>query len=177
MGLISIEKTYSEYPEKWNKYYNNHSLMAYDPVIRWGYLNIGAKRWSELNFKFDIKSVMKNAEKHGLKYGIVLTKKINNNKSILTGARHDREFTDEEIIILYAMMDKLISIGTSNYYLTSGEIKVLKLLANGHDYAEIAAEENKSVGAIKLRASRARKKLSAKSINHAIHLVTKENII
>ena len=85
---------FQTYPKDWLDYYSSKGLVMEDPMVAWGFENLGAARWSSLE---DPSGVMKAAADHGLAYGLVVTVGDDESRSICGFAKSDAEFTDDEI--------------------------------------------------------------------------------
>lgn len=90
---------FQTYPKAWLDHYSRNGLIMMDPMVAWGFENIGTQRWSSLD---DSAGVLEMAGNYGMKYGVVIVTASDDSRSIGGFARSDREFTDEEIAELEA---------------------------------------------------------------------------
>ena len=87
---------FQSYEKTWLDTYSRLGLVLRDPVVRWGFSNTGAIRWSGLVDQ-DEAGVLERAAEHGLRYGAVIAIVRNGSRSMGGFARGDREPTDEEV--------------------------------------------------------------------------------
>ncbi len=95
---------FQSYPKKWLDYYSQNGLVMSDPMVAWGFENVGTCRWSDLD---DPAGVMQKAADHGMTHGVVCAIKTGESLSICGFARADREFTDEEISEIFNKVEYL----------------------------------------------------------------------
>jgi LuxR family transcriptional regulator len=99
-----------------------------DPMVAWGFENIGTCRWSALD---DPAGVMQKAAEFGMPYGIVCASKAGESLSICGFARADREFSDDEIAEISGKIDYLHKSTADQAHLppeTSQELKNMSIL-------------------------------------------------
>ena len=101
------EYFHSEYPKEWQAEYESRSYAYFDPVLLWNIMNIGDRRWSDIRLP-DLRGVMKAARRFELNFGACFSRAHRGRKSILTLARPDREFTDEEMAFLSATFEHIM---------------------------------------------------------------------
>lgn len=106
---IHIEYTtpkfmFQTYPKDWLDYYSSHGLVMSDPMVAWGFQEVGSQRWSALE---DPAGVMVKAAEHGMKYGLVVSVASEDSRTICGFANADREFTDDEIAQIEAHVAKI----------------------------------------------------------------------
>ena len=176
MTFRGPEYLHSEYPEEWQKIYEERNYFFVDPVLVWCVTKTGNKRWSEIKLP-DIRGVMKEARKCGLNYGAAFSRKLLNKRSFLTISRPDREYTDEELIHIGDKFDHLVSYVVGQCGLTSKELDALRGLRDGLSYKQIAVELDISVPTVKSRAERAKGKLGAKTTTQAVAMASTRNFI
>ncbi|TCP44124.1 helix-turn-helix transcriptional regulator [Rhodovulum marinum] len=172
------EYYHSEYPKAWQMEYESRGYTYVDPVLIWNILNTGNKRWSEVRLP-DLRGVLTRARAYGLVYGASFSRTTKGKKTILTLARADREFNDEEILFLAATVDEL-NAGFSKSYrieLTVAELQTLRCLRDGMTYAEAAAMLNVSVPTIKARLEKVRGKLGAKTATQAVAMAVQRKLL
>lgn len=184
VAVLAVEVYYVSFPAGWVDRYSRLKLMIVDPVLHHIAFSNGVARWSELKISAinaPAKLVMKEAAKFGLNYGFAIAQNnpVGGSKCFLTAAREDREFTDAELKTCSSILANEIDLfnGSRNQGLTSAEIAVLKLAAEGQAHAEIAEHLDISKEAVKKRLERAREKLDAKNAVHACILAQKQGLI
>ena len=94
------------YDKKWTEMYTANDYIMSDPTVHWGFANVGACRWSNFSLP-DPQDVLGKSAEHGLKYGITVACDIGDSRSIASFARGDREFTDDEIMQIEALVHEL----------------------------------------------------------------------
>ena len=176
MTFRGPEYLHSEYPEEWQKIYEEQNYFIADPILIWCVTKTGNKRWSDINLP-DLRGVIKEAKKCDLNYGAAFSRKLANKRSFLTISRPDREFTDEELAHLGDKFDHLVSYVVGQYGLTDKELDALRGLRDGLSYKQIAVELNISVPTVKSRAERAKGKLGAKTTTQAVAMASTRNFI
>ncbi len=172
------EYFHSEYPRGWQAEYESKSYAYFDPVLLWNIMNIGDRRWSEVKLP-DIRGVMKEARKYELNFGASFSRSHRGKKSILTLARRDREYTDEEMAFLSATFEHLMAeiARDDGGGLTPAEADTLRCLRDGLSYAEAAALLSISVPTVKARVEKSRGKLGAKNATQAVAIALQRKLI
>ena len=74
-------------------------MVMKDPIVRWGFGQTGAIRWSKLE-QDDEFGVIAQSRDFGMNYGIASAIEDGGSRSVAGFARSDREFTDAEIATL-----------------------------------------------------------------------------
>lgn len=87
---------FQTYAKRWLDQYNAEGLLMKDPVVRWGFSNVGWVRWAELE-AIDEFGVMERAKDFGLMNGAAISVTMSESRSIAGFARADRDFTDSEL--------------------------------------------------------------------------------
>lgn len=95
---------FQTYPAAWNEHYSANGLVMQDPTVAWGFSETGARRWSDLMSQ-DAANVLGQAAEFGLVFGVMVSSLQNGSRSLGGFARADREFSDEEMERLTALMD------------------------------------------------------------------------
>jgi LuxR family transcriptional regulator, quorum-sensing system regulator SdiA len=113
----------------------------------------------------------------GLNHGAIFSRRVGTKKSVLTLAREDREFTDEEIALLSSIFDRLVAEVKLSTSLTQPEIDVLRGLRDGLGHKETADSLNIAVSTVKVPLDRARAKLGAKSSAQTLALAIQQNLL
>lgn len=85
---------FQTYPKDWLDYYSSNGLIMSDPMVAWGFQEVGAKRWSELD---DPAGVMTKAAEFGMPFGVVIATASDDSRTICGFARIGAEFADAEI--------------------------------------------------------------------------------
>ena len=172
------EYFHSEYPKPWQVEYESKSYAYFDPILLWLVMNTGDRRWSEVRLP-DLRGVMKAAKRFDLTFGACMARNRRGKKSILTLARPDREFTNEEMAFLAASFDQLLAEmeKESGNGLTAVEAETLRCLRDGMGYAEAAELLGVSVPTVKARVEKARGKLGARNATHAVALALQRKLI
>ncbi len=159
----------STYSEEWKAEYHSKSMQFVDPTVWWAIRNTGDCRWSETGY-IDIGRVFKKARRHNINHGAIFSRLKNGKKSILSVSRHDRELTDDEMMLLSAQWDRITNALIENANLSKGELAVLRMLRDGYNYPEISTVLNVSVSGIKKRVAKSMHKLNAKTPTHAVSI-------
>lgn len=95
---------FQSYAKEWLDTYSHEGLVLHDPVVRWGFGNEGAVRWSALE---DPAGVLDRAAAHGLRYGAVIAFVHDASRTMAGFARGDRELSDNEIASLGSTLAEL----------------------------------------------------------------------
>ena len=167
VGFKGPEHFYTSYPDRWVHEYEAASLHFADPAVVWPLMNVGNIRWSEIKLP-DIRGVFKKARCHDINYGALFSRQICNSKTIMSVSRHDRELTDAEMNSLSIQWDRISNLVEGRAGLTGKEMEVLALARDGLDYKLIAAELDIGLSTVKMRVDKAKAKLGAKSLTHAV---------
>jgi len=163
-------------PEEWIKVYVAQGYAIADPVLLWSTLNSGAKRWSEIELD-DFLGVLQKAKAYGLNYGVVVSKIVDGRFSIISVARDDREYTDDEIAICTDLLQQMMSDHDRPVALKQSEKDVLQLLSQGHSLENAARDAKVSISTLKYRLNRARLALGAKSSIEAVAKAVQQKLI
>ncbi len=97
---------FQSYDPEWSAIYSAEGLVLKDPVVIWGFQNVGMIRWSDVA-DLDTEGVMQRAAEYGLKFGANVSLINGGTKSICGFARSDREFNDEEIARAHTLIEEL----------------------------------------------------------------------
>jgi LuxR family transcriptional regulator len=175
LGLRGPEFVHSEYPVEWQREYESRNYMWADPILLWSMLNRGDRRWSEIN-SIDLRGVMSAARRYRLNHGAIFCRGAVK-KSVLSLARADREFTDEEMALLSSMVGKLVEDASLDMAINEAEAETLRRFRDGLSYKEIGLALKLSPSTVKLRLANARKKLGAVSNVHALAVALNRNLL
>jgi LuxR family transcriptional regulator len=160
----------NELPPSWVEHYTLHGFLAADPAMQWVHSNVGFTRWSEISSP-DPKGVLAAARRFGINYGASvswLEKSACPQRSFGLFLRSDREFTDQEMSLLWGYVVDRHEAHSPPRKLTMAEIEVLRLVKEGRLIKQIAFDLGVGEGAIKQRLRAARAKLDAKTGAEAI---------
>lgn len=166
-------------PQAWVLHYTQQRFMVFDPIIRWVHANTGATRWSAMP-EDDPRGVMRQAKTFGLRYGVAISVfdgNIAGQRSYGSFARSDREYTELEIRLLQAYLQRRHMEMAPPTNLTEAEIEALSLVKNGLRLKEIAHDLGVSEGAVKQRLKNAKTKLDAKTSTQAATIAAQHGII
>ncbi len=163
------------YKSDWINHYSENNYVVSDPSFAWAVSNDGTIRWSELYVgETDIRSSM---AEHGLLYGATASVLYNKKRSLATFSRSDREFTDQELVLLYRSVKKIHIANDQRTGLTQLEKKTLNLLVSGYTSKEVSGLLSVSDQTIKMRLMTLRRKFGAKTNIELAAIVSKLNII
>lgn len=169
---------HSEYPMPWQVEYESRNYAYFDPVVLWGLMNIGERRWSEITLP-DPRGVMKAARAHGMNFGAVFARVERGRRCVLTLARGDRDCTDEEMAFLSATIEQLLSAiaHDDRRVLTPVEAETLRCIRDGMSFAEAAELLHVAVPTVKARVDKVRHKLGARNATQTVALAMQRNLI
>lgn len=179
VGFAFPTAEYNALPPAWVAEYTRAGLMLFDPVVRWVYGNVGSVRWSEIGGN-DPRGVFAMAAAHGLNYGVAIAcddASSHGQRSFGSFARSDREFTDEEIARLAAMLQRLHDAMSPPRNLTDAELEALGMVKAGLRLKQIAGQLGISEGAVKQRLRNAKQKLGANTASQAVSLAAGYGLI
>lgn len=155
------------YPARWIEYYTQNAFALRDPLVAWALSTEGAIRWSEIELP-DPFGIFHQAAEHGLKYGVGISCGDISSRSIVAGARDDREFTDGEIDIFKSISYELHKLAEPTQTLTNAQLQALRCIASGDRHAAAADKLGISESALKARLQSARERLVARTTSEAI---------
>ncbi|SIS92871.1 helix-turn-helix transcriptional regulator [Paracoccus saliphilus] len=158
---------FQTYPETWAEFYFQNGFALRDPTIAWGLSTTGACRWSALPVP-DPFGIMREAAGHGLPYGATLSHGLITSRSIASVANGKREFTDEEIVAVSAILRQLHELAEPPAGLTKAQKDALRRIAEGERHAEAAAKLGITESAFKARLISTRKRLMARTTAEAL---------
>ena len=179
LNLRGYESFHSEYPKAWQQEYEERNYGWGDPVLLWAMATTGDARWSAIRWP-DLKGVMEASRRFGINFGAVFSRRGaagETRKTVLSLARSDREFTDEEMMLLSRLMDGLVEEVGLDRNLSAKEIDALRHLRDGLTYKETAEALGIAVSTVKFRLSMARRKLGASSNSNALYVALQRNLI
>ncbi|WP_368186377.1 autoinducer binding domain-containing protein [Aestuariibius sp. HNIBRBA575] len=158
---------HQSFPQEWADKYTEEVYALRDPIIAWGFSEVGSKRWSEITIP-DPFDIFGQAAEHGMIYGLAVSCGHMKSRTIASAARADREFTDDEITEFARLIQMLHDITEPPKSLTDAQIEALRLIAEGDRHAAAAAKLNISESALKARLTSARNSLLARTTAEAI---------
>lgn len=164
------------YDPRWSQIYTEKGYMLADPMVFWGFGNEGTIRWSDLNLP-DPHGILSQAGGFGLKYGVAVSHGSTASRTIGGFAREDREFADDEIAEIHALVVELHEKSTPPEQLTSAQRMALRLIAKGSRHAEAAALLGISESALKARLRSARERLFVRTTAEAIQRAQEYNLL
>jgi len=169
IGYAFPKEEVNALPRDWIKYYTAKRLVLCDPIIQWGYTNSSITRWSDPSL-CDPHGVLSQAASFGLRYGAGVACRDageGGERSFAQFVRDDREFTDEEMILLSGHLEALHFASAAPTNLTGAELEALAFVKNGMRLKQVAFELGITEGAVKLRLRKAKAKLGAATSTQA----------
>jgi len=155
------------FPKGWMDLYTKEAYALRDPIIAWGFSQIGTQRWSEFEIP-DPFGIFEQARDFGMQFGFAVSCGPMSSRTIASAAREDREFTDGEMEDFAKMINQLHNITEPPKSLTDAQIEALRCIAEGDRHAAAAARLNISESALKARLTSARSSLLARTTAEAI---------
>lgn len=155
------------YPQGWTDHYTEEAYALRDPIIAWGFSEVGTTRWSEISIP-DPFDILGQARKFGMVYGLAVSCGPKKSRTIASAARDDREFTDDEIEAFSNLISQLHHLTKPPESLTDAQIEALRCVAEGDRHAAAAARLNISESAFKARLAAARSALLARTTAEAL---------
>lgn len=175
--------SYTTYPDEWSKRYVERRYGWLDPVMQFSAFGQGAKRWSEvvaLKVPVFNNIIMKEAAEFGLNFGAVVVRRDVRNRRerhMLTIARSDREFSDDEMIEAAETFDRLLAALPSWRLPSERQLELLSHFANGLTRKEVAIKLGVSEETVKKDAEAVRRIWHAKNITEAVGLAVARRLI
>ena len=160
---------YFSFPQEWTDRYTEQAFALRDPVIAWGFGNTGTSRWSEITLP-DPADILGQAKAFGMDYGFVVSVGTIKSRTIASGARSDREFTDAEIEKFAKIIETMHRLSEPPGSLTRAQIEALRLIEAGDRHTAAAAKLNISESALKARLASSRNALNARTTVEAIQI-------
>ena len=155
------------YPRGWVDLYTEQAYALRDPIIAWGFSTNGVARWSEIKIP-DPFNIMGQAKDFGMVFGVAISVGPMKSRTIASASRDDREFTDDEMAAIAAVISHLHDVTEPPTSITPAQIEALRCIAAGHRYAAAAAKLGISESALKARLAAARQTLLARTTAEAI---------
>ncbi|KAB7613694.1 LuxR family transcriptional regulator [Amylibacter sp. SFDW26] len=126
---------FQAYSIEWVNHYEENGYFPSDPTIVWAFKNRGACRWRDL-IDIDPRGVIADAATFGITYGCTISVEENDNHSIASFARSDREFTDAEIDEIKEILTTIHNEEVDKLELTDKQKMLLRELASGARIAD-----------------------------------------
>lgn len=164
------------YDPRWTETYIERGYMLADPTVFWGFGHDGSIRWSELDLP-DPHGILEQAASFGLTYGLAVACGPTSSRTICGFARDDREFNDEEIARISAIVQDLHDASTPPEQLTPAQRMALRLIARGSRHAEAAALLGISQSALKARLRSVRERLFVRTTAEAVQRAQEYNLL
>ncbi|WP_095588453.1 autoinducer binding domain-containing protein [Actibacterium ureilyticum] len=108
MTFTGPEDFYSSYPAEWQQIYQDEALTITDPIMHWVMTHSGFARWSDIRFP-DPGQIMKRARQYDMNFGAVFSAELDGKRCLMTLARADREFTEEELELLHSKFQRYLT--------------------------------------------------------------------
>lgn len=166
----------TNYSDEWVKEYEDGAYMWYDPVVLYAMAKKGSARWSAIKL-MDVAGVLKKGKKHGLNFGVVISRRKGRGRSVFSAARDDREFFDEEIDVLSSWLDVFLEKYFVDPSIGKKQLEALSLAAEGCSVAEAARLCGCSEPAMKARLKSARDVLGAKTTAQAVAIAISKKLL
>lgn len=159
--------TFNTYPQEWVDHYTSQAYALRDPTTAWGFSATGVTRWSEMGIP-DPFDIMGQAAERGMRFGVTVSCGPISSRTIGSASRDDREFTQDEMVLIEEIVTHLHNLTEPKESLTPSQIEALQLIAAGDRHAAAAAKLGISESALKARLSSARRRLMARTTAEAI---------
>jgi len=158
---------YQTYDQAWIDHYTDKAYVHRDPMIAWGFSEVGTIRWSEIEIP-DPFDIWGQAASFDLNFGLAISYGPLSSRSIVGCARSDREFLDEEIKRIECLVVALHEATDPPESLTGAQKEALQMIADGYRHTAAAAKIGISESALKARLNSARNRLLARTTAEAI---------
>lgn len=155
------------YPQGWLDRYQEEAYALRDPVIAWGFSQVGMRRWSEIEM-LDPLDILGQARVFDMNFGFAVSCGPMQSRTIASAARAEREFSDSEMKEFSDLIHELHDLTEPPKSLTEAQIEALRCIAEGDRHAAAAARLNISESALKARLTSARTSLLARTTAEAI---------
>ena len=161
---------HNEFDDDWRRIYEKNSYHARDPIFMRANISDCKLRWSEVGFKIPGITTNKigiHAAEYGLKFGVILSKKPDY-RSFMSCARHDREFTDDEVELLEMKFDRILAGGSDGNALSKEKLMILLKLSEGYNQKTASNELDIKYPTFRLRLKEIYAELNVKTPEHAV---------
>ena len=119
---------FQTYPKAWLDEYAARGFLMQDPIVHWGFENVGKIRWSELADK-DSAGVLEASAGHGIRYGITCAVESQGSRSFGGFSRGDREFTDQEADDLFEGFEDIHNTTAQSKAIDQTSVDALKKMS------------------------------------------------
>jgi LuxR family transcriptional regulator len=136
-------------------------------MTAWAFSTTGWTRWSNPAIH-DPFGIFDEARRFGLRHGVTISTGPIASRSIVSVARGDREFTEDEIAEIMQVVSTLHAMTDPPQSLTPAQAEALRCIASGDRHEAAAAKLGISVSALKARLNSARQRLMARTTAEAI---------
>lgn len=168
--------TLTTYPKAWIDHYTAQAYALRDPIVAWGFSTTGATRWSDIEIPDTFKILTQGAE-YGLRHGVSVSVGTMDSRTIGSVARADRSYTDDEMVEIEALIQRLHRLAEPPDSLTKAQKEALRLIGEGLRHSEAAQRLGISESALKLRLTTARNKLLARTTAEALQRARQFNLL
>jgi len=168
--------TFQTYDQRWIDHYTENGFVLRDPMTAWGFSRTGWIRWSDPAL-LDPFGLFKEAEEHGLNFGVTIACGPIKSRTIASFARSDRELRDEEVAKIERTVARLHDLSEPPDALTEAQIEALRCIAGGDRFAAAAEKLGISESALKARITTARNRLMARTTAEAIQRAKDNRLI
>mgnify|MGYP000654313970 CR=1 FL=1 len=103
---------FQTYPKAWIDTYSEKGYVMVDPIVRWGFTEIGHIRWSSLS-EMDDQNILEQSRAYGMNFGVAIATETGNSRSFAGFARPDREYDDAETSKLIGYVQSLHDLTAS----------------------------------------------------------------
>lgn len=158
---------FQTYDQAWLDHYTENGYVLRDPMVAWGFSTTGTIRWSDASLP-DPFGLFDKARAYGLNYGATVACGPIKSRTIASFAHADREFSDEEIASIAAIVGRMHDKTEPPEELTKAQVEALRCIAGGDRFAAAAAKLGISESALKARITSARIRLMARTTAEAI---------
>lgn len=124
---------FQTYPRVWLDLYAEKGYLMIDPIVHWGFENIGSVRWSELKAA-DTGGVLDKAAEFGLAYGVTVAIDSDGSRSFGGFSRADREFSDSETETLLGIFTEIHNQTAGGKALPDDTKEALKKMSVGYTH-------------------------------------------
>jgi len=168
--------TFQTYDQRWIDHYTENGFVLRDPMTAWGFSRTGWIRWSDPAL-LDPFGLFKEAEEHGLNFGVTIACGPIKSRTIASFARSDREFREDEIAKIERAVLRLHDLSEPPEALTEAQTEALRCIAGGDRFAAAAEKLGISESALKARITSARNRLMARTTAEAIQRAKDNRLI
>ncbi|WP_085879321.1 autoinducer binding domain-containing protein [Roseisalinus antarcticus] len=121
---------FQTYDRAWLDIYSQEGLVMSDPIVGFGFSHDGTGwvRWSDLADS-DPAGVLARSAEYGLRFGVAVVIDDGGSRSVAGHARHDREYTDDEIGQIVEIVTRLHRNTQSDQDLSSDALAELKRMS------------------------------------------------